>query len=422
MGISKEGGCGEGNGTGPRHIVALDGLRGLAVALVVGDHFFLWWKNGYHLEPGVVFNWLGWGWCGVNIFFVLSGFLITGILLESRGKPGYYRNFYGRRTLRIFPLYFGMVIALAVLAGLWEGSDALNVFRSKEWMFFTYTYNFWPLFGHGEELAPVRRWLPHFWSLCVEEHFYLLWPFVVAVMTRSSRLLMVCGAAYLTGVLCKFGFVELGWKDAAYLSTPARFDALILGAMAAICLRTLPQRVVARASGIVVLVAALACLTVLVLEVNPGSRQAINLLFTSYAVDWLAAGLVLLLATSRSGPFSVCLAAGDQGTILRVPVGEIFSHPLLVRLGVISYGVYIFHLPIQQFFIQCIWPRLGFLRSLPSSVDFVLYAVITTAVSLAVGELSWRFFETPILSLKDRWFGKPRAAEAVPLMSKELVG
>lgn len=420
------------NGNPPRlgHIAALDGLRGLAVALVVGVHVWRW--NNYVSHPGrliqLLQQWTGWGWCGVNIFFVLSGFLITSILLETRDRPAWLWNFYGRRALRIFPLYFGVVLGLAALSRFWHGSDALNQFRDREWWFFTYTSNVFPFFQGNSFPQPLGRWLGHFWTLCVEEHFYLVWPFVVGAVSRAGRLLAVCAVCYLASVVCKMAFVWHGWTEAAYFTTPARIDALLLGAAAAIAWKSgLSRQAVNRAALFIFAIAALVALAGMFGSQN-WSKLPGNLLWTSYGIDWLTAGLILLLVTSQANSLAICLTAtpsvGAGPNVLKIPLGgAILTNPWLMRLGVISYGVYILHMPIQQFFAQNIWPRLGMLRSLPSWADFGIYAVVTTAVTLLAAELSWRFFESPFLSLKDRWFArKEEAPQPSPAIAPVLSG
>ena len=150
-------------------IPALDGLRGIAILLVLIHHLTI-----YRPEGGLD-SWIAavplFGWCGVNLFFVLSGFLITGILLDTRDSPVFYRSFFARRVLRIFPLYYGVLFLGFVLAPLLlPMPDAYG--RHQLWLW-TYLANFAMPFGKGEPA------FSHFWSLCVEEQFYLVWPFLV---------------------------------------------------------------------------------------------------------------------------------------------------------------------------------------------------------------------------------------------------
>ncbi len=169
---------------GPIHVPVLDGLRGLAILLVLLHHFAnvyapsAWTRNAWHRVVGS-------GWCGVDLFFVLSGFLITGILHDARRGPGYFRNFYMRRVLRIFPLYYGVLAALflayPLLAGSHQRFAALAEHQPWLWL---YAQNF--------KVILSGDWVPcgmnHFWSLAVEEQFYLFWPFVVFACRRRTLL------------------------------------------------------------------------------------------------------------------------------------------------------------------------------------------------------------------------------------------
>jgi peptidoglycan/LPS O-acetylase OafA/YrhL len=184
------------NPGGFAHIPALDGIRGAAILLVLVYH--LLWSNPVTGSPILDFlqQIRGATYCGVNLFFALSGFLITGILLDTLDAPRYFQTFYARRSLRIFPLYFGSLLALLLLTRplhfAWSG-----------WQYFYLTYT--------ANLALWRTQIPlqlgffnisHFWSLQVEEQFYLLWPFVVYRVRQPSSLarLSLAGCALILGV------------------------------------------------------------------------------------------------------------------------------------------------------------------------------------------------------------------------------
>ncbi len=181
--------------TSQQHNPVLDGVRGIAVLAVLAFHVrgpipdlagIAWLRYPLHLLSPL--------WSGVDLFFVLSGFLITNILLRARRHPHYFRNFYARRTLRIFPLYY-FTLLLHYLAELW-GPEALSgpgASRLRLW-YWLYAQN-WLGGLYGESL----RAFEHYWSLAIEEQFYLLWPLVV-LATRSNRAgLRICGSCL---VLC----------------------------------------------------------------------------------------------------------------------------------------------------------------------------------------------------------------------------
>jgi peptidoglycan/LPS O-acetylase OafA/YrhL len=169
------------------HLPALDGVRGLAILLVLLYHFVAQTTATNRLEAAV--NWaLGYGFLGVDLFFVLSGFLITGILYDSRADPGYFRTFYMRRVLRIFPLYY------AVLAVVFFGVSLLPALRGSE-IAGLREHQAWAwLYGINVYLSIQGGWvlsyIEHFWSLAVEEHFYFIWPLVVWLLGARPRLLM----------------------------------------------------------------------------------------------------------------------------------------------------------------------------------------------------------------------------------------
>ena len=174
----------------PHHNPALDGVRGLAILCVLGHHLI--YVNQQATTPVYVWSraFIDSLWCGVDIFFALSGFLITGILVRTLSAPGYFRNFYGRRTLRIFPLYY-FVLFVLLLCTPW-----LHIaWGSQIWRLLTYTnHPFPPLhdsqwsFYFGGNISLVN-----FWSLHIEEQFYLFWPLLVFLFRLPRRLLFVAG-------------------------------------------------------------------------------------------------------------------------------------------------------------------------------------------------------------------------------------
>jgi len=166
----------------PSHIPALDGIRGLAVLLVFYCHTTL-------IDPGGALGKLfvsssRISWAGVDLFFVLSGFLITGILFDAKGKDFYFRNFYARRTVRIFPLYYAfLLVALVLLPIVTPASLAdvyLHEFPTQKVWYWLYLSNFYQAFHPTHHLVFVS------WSLAIEEQFYLCWPLVVFLCSRKA--------------------------------------------------------------------------------------------------------------------------------------------------------------------------------------------------------------------------------------------
>lgn len=216
------------------HVATLDGVRGLAVLAVILFHSIYNFQPANRVEA-VVDPLFEAGWAGVDLFFVLSGFLITGILIRSKGRPRYYRNFMIRRALRIMPLYY-VYVALTLwvfpAVGIVSAPDAA-VMRDRQAWVWTFLTNF--MLVHFGANAGVH--LSHLWSVAVEEQFYLAWPLVVALLsTRSLRrlciaIVVVAPALRLAASVAGVDAHSINWL------TPLRLDALALGGLAAIMVR-----------------------------------------------------------------------------------------------------------------------------------------------------------------------------------------
>ena len=229
-----------------RFYPALDGLRAIAVLMVFWQH--------YYAEKYPALNW---GWAGVDVFFVLSGFLITGILYDTQNTAHRVRNFYMRRTLRIFPLYYG-VLVVALLT-----TPIFHWFWNRAWvLWFLYLGNYarflllhTPLMTMGAPIGVIEHLraqpitpdsvtllLGHFWSLCVEEQFYLVWPMVVFTVRKRTTLRTICLCSLPIVLAARIACVFLVPKaylaqELLYRTTPFRLDALLLGGLAALMLR-----------------------------------------------------------------------------------------------------------------------------------------------------------------------------------------
>jgi peptidoglycan/LPS O-acetylase OafA/YrhL len=214
----------EGLRTLPQHLASLDGLRGLAILMVLLHNMEIldvpttWWAHAVELTFNV-------GWVGVQLFFVLSGFLITRILLQTQSEPGYYSSFFMRRVLRIFPLYYASLILFIFAVPMLTGTPTVGA-QQQVWLW-VYLVNWVEPFVPGQ--VPV----PHFWSLAVEEQFYLIWPFVVA-RCSPRRVLQICLAIAVVALFTRVGMRLAGAPiEAVYMFTVCRMDALAMGAAAA---------------------------------------------------------------------------------------------------------------------------------------------------------------------------------------------
>jgi peptidoglycan/LPS O-acetylase OafA/YrhL len=367
------------------HLPVLDGVRGLAVLMVLIFHFVGQMLPTNAVERAIV-GVTKYGLLGVDLFFVLSGFLITGILYEAHNKPHYLRNFYMRRLLRIFPLYYGVLALVFFVAPLippLRGPTLDYLVDRQAWAW---------LYGVNIYLATHAEWsfsyLNHFWSLSVEEHFYLFWPLVVLLLARWPRtLIAVCLAISLGAMLARMVGILMGlsWWTTAVL-TPFKLDGLALGAFLAVMtrqpggldwlLRALP-RVAAVVGGLVVVTFVW---TVLV------SRQGLEL-----AGSMRVALFQMLLACMLLG----VLMAPKQSIISRF-----FCSRAMVFLGTYSYGLYVYHHFIS-YYLTTQRTELELARWLGShGVAVALQATLGALASLALAYLSYELIEKRFLSLK----------------------
>ena len=371
-----------------RHIPALDGIRALAILLVIPHNVDLLRPPVPAIDyPAVIF--LHAGWIGVQLFFVLSGFLITGNLLDTRGSGNYFSAFFGRRALRIMPLYFAMLcIAFVIAPAVTTLPEGLRATASHQVWLWTFTSNWAAPFG-----AEVHGF-GHFWSLAVEEQFYLLWPFIV-FLCRPAALLRVCaGVAALALATRCWLIYEHFPQEALYMFTICRMDALAMGAAAAALLRIPSTLALLQRS--VKTVAWLAA--GMLLATTVGTRG-----LAMYEVSTQSIGYTLL---SAAFALILLLAALPTTGGLRAVMSLLASAPLRL-IGRYSYGMYVFHLPLHTFF------GIALLRSLVGVVtptEALVYIVVVTAVSFGIAALSYELFEKRFLRLKLRLMPQPAPA------------
>lgn len=362
-------------------IPELDGIRGVAIALVLAFHF------GFAASGevgGLVSALTGFGWAGVDLFFVLSGFLITGILLDSRGAPNYFTSFYARRALRIFPIYYIFLLVwlgVAPLVSLQAAQD-----REHGLWYWLYIQNWSP--GAAHEV----NWLSHTWSLAIEEQFYLLWPIVVF---RAGPRALGMGALLLSAgaLLFRLWLVtgsSLPW-EMAYRLTPSRLDALALGAFVASAMRVPPWR--SRLRQVVIRGGFIMGGVAVSLAAFNGGWHISHPLTATIGHSVLACGFALAI-------FGLADTTGGGGWLHRA-----LRAPLLRFLGRYSYAIYLFHWPVAATLIDP--PRgvsslTGYAR--PSTlVGWVLVAALGTLISAALALISWHVAEKHFLALKERW-------------------
>ena len=364
------------------HMPVLDALRGLAILLVIAHRAFVS-PNPHGLIARVVGAALDAGWVGVQLFFVLSGFLITGILLDSRDSPGYYRSFFARRVLRIFPLYYAVLVGAFVVVPLVTG-QTLTGSENQLWLW-VYLSNWMEPLGFGVAA------FPHFWSLAVEEQFYAVWPLVVRATSRRG-LGVVCLVLVAVAIASRVTIRLLQLPtEMAYSFTICRVDALAMGAGAALALRTPSQAawLLARQR---VLVAVTVAMFVAGAVATSGYPR----------LGWVnqAIGYTLL---------AWCATVGLIVAVLRQARGAAVAPAALRSIGKYSYAMYVLHVPIHH---QLGVPLLRrFAGADPSTAVSVVYFVALTAASYVGALLSYHLYERHFLALK-RFFPVARAATA----------
>jgi peptidoglycan/LPS O-acetylase OafA/YrhL len=368
----------------PGTIAALDGLRAIAVVLVMLLHF------GY----------LNGGWIGVQVFFVLSGFLITGVLLDDRAAPlgPYLRRFYWRRTLRIFPLYYGYLAVLGLSYALWGRPAEL---ADNAASLVTYTYNFTRLSPDWE----ASPFFTHFWSLAVEEQFYLFWPFVVHALSRRalvrlSAALLVIGPLFRWGMAAALAFgsrsaYDVG--DAVYWLPLSHADAFAAGALVAVL--GVANHVARPALVALIALAAVALGGFANLQALRAAEADLPLGTMGFPLASIENGVHVWGYTLLNLSSAALIAAAVAAHRLGGPVAALGWRPL-AGLGKISYGVYVLHWPLLVLFNASV-------RYRPMTFRGALMCAAWMALVAGVAWLSWRFYESPFLALKDRY--NPRA-------------
>jgi peptidoglycan/LPS O-acetylase OafA/YrhL len=379
---------------GGSHIPALDGVRGLAILMVMFFHL-------YHVPHGAARVWVmgtkvsSFGQSGVDLFFVLSGFLITGILLDAKPTAHYFRNFYARRTLRIFPLYYLVLVAAAVATVLIPNSPVHLPHGWAQLSLWLYVCN-----------IPMALWgldapgLTHFWSLAVEEQFYLVWPAVVRFCSvRTIRVITI--VAFFVALALRWWFAHPGTEagaHAAFYFTLCRVDALAVGALLATFFRSelAMSRVRAWRTSVLIAAVVLAGASWVVL---PKGDTGLGVIF-KHSILALLFGAVL------------CVAADVHAdTVLR----RVFEQRWLRLLGKYSYGLYVYH-GVFGYLFGTLMPIGTLAEKLNgAAAAIVVHLVVGMIVSFLVAYLSWHLYEAQWLKLKKYFeYREPRVANPTP--------
>ena len=341
----------------PNYIPELQGLRGLAVLAVIV----------YHCHPRLEGTWIHyaslWGWAGVNLFFVLSGFLITSILLEAREKPRYFRNFYARRALRIWPVYVLVLAAVYLQAPWFVGGPVLAAVKAAPWLaYIFFVQNLFHL-ALPPAIGPT-------WSLAIEEQYYFLWAPLVRLLRRPRRLAAVLSAALVGSPLMRM--THLAWITPTHTLT--HLDGIAWGSLLALGLYTLP------------------------LSRRVWLWMGLSALPLGILAAATVAGGTAFLDSALAVGFAGALLAAIASTGARNPLSAVLRRGPLAFYGRISYGLYMTHIMVFIFFgwFDLAMDRYGTAGNL-AVVAFRLGASTVLATAL------WYGFESQILKLK-RYF------------------
>lgn len=336
----------------------IDGLRFIAISAVLVHHM-----------AGIFSTYVDWGYFGVDLFFVISGFLITLILLKSSGNfRASYGRFLARRTLRIFPLYYAVILLLFIV-----GNSAVldNITH-----LLTYTFNYrYPFVTQSNPLG-------HFWSLSVEEQYYLFWPIIVLALRNYINILL--GVVL---IIISFGYLQIHFNIIPsisiynYTGLPARIGSLGLGSLGAM----------------------------LFLKQNKYLFLILENRYIELIMYGVCIGALIFLKPFFMGLaslFFVLKAAKDAFQFKLI--NKFLEHNIVLYIGRISYGLYVYHVIVifymTPYVFDPLWKEINFedfgRLSVMQYHSWLLKLPLYTALTILISELSYRYFESPILKLK----------------------
>jgi len=379
-----------------RRIPELDGLRGLAIAMVLYVHY-IWF--GIVAQPPALLAYFNTMtrpfWSAVDLFFLLSGFLIGGNLLDSRDSPKYFSTFYIRRFCRVLPIYF-LFLALVGIAyrfvylPVGVPLDWLFAGRLPWYAYFSFAQNLWM----SKWNTPGAVILTITWAFAVEVQFYMVVPALIRFVRRSA-LPYIFIAGFVLAPVARL-FIVFRFRAnlyATYALLPCRMDSLFLGLLCAYCLRERGAwnwLVKHRSDLWILFFVLLAGIPALNTKGLP-----LTLLWITVGYGWMSVfyATAMILALTNSGSF----------------LSRALRWPWLTGLGTISYGVYLFHYGIYGL---CMWLLRGHASLLENWKDFGV-TLLAAVITVALGKLSWRYFEKPIVRWSRNWpHSKPSEAPA----------
>jgi peptidoglycan/LPS O-acetylase OafA/YrhL len=364
-----------------RRVPALDGLRGLAILSVLAWHYVVSIAPWDAAWAPVARGALAYAWTGVDLFFVLSGFLVGGIVLDQRAAPNLLRVFYARRALRILPLYWLLLAAFGLSGALLAGGLSEG---AREWLhgnphslltYLVFGQNLVTGFLSPQVAEP--GWVNVTWSLAVEEHFYLVVPLALrALPVRAVP--WALGAAVAAGPALRWVTLERLGAEAVYVLTHCRVDAIVLGVLCAWVVRQPRLRAALDRRALYGAAAVLAGLLAAAQLVDVGRAFPV----AAYSVAALLYACVLLLAVVEE----------------RGPVAAVLRARPLQRVGLLAYGLYLLHQPVNGLLHALALDAAPTLAT-PAAAALTACAL---ALTFALAELSWRAVERPLVARGQR--------------------
>lgn len=387
----------------------LNGLRAIAIILVFLNHTIGYVPGGY-FPITFLRAYLGLGWVGVDLFFVLSGFLITGILLDTKEAKNYFRVFYARRVLRIFPLYYVVLTAVILIGIKLHNEDVSSVLPLPQdrWLYYCYLTNWLGLWkAHwGPDYA---NYLAHFWSLAVEEQFYLVWPLLVWLLPKRAVVWTAAALGVFAAIFRLVWLLHSGPQVAIAIATVTRMDSLFVGAICAVFFR---ERAVIEKVKPWLPKMAFVCLGLFLLAfsiLNYFPDQVFPLIFHNPDDRTIQDATMLM---SEAFGYSL-LALGFGAVVLMAAMPETLPRLLqrflrtrwIAETGLYSYGIYVYHVPLlgaaSFTFLPLIIQGHHFLK-----LKAVFAISVLAIITFLLASLSYNLFEKPVLDLK-KYF-KPR--------------
>jgi peptidoglycan/LPS O-acetylase OafA/YrhL len=371
-----------------RYINSLDGIRGFGIFFVICYHFII---LSYTPEKHTI---LGFSWIWIQMFFVQSGYLITDILINTKHKPFkiYAGQFYWRRMLRIFPVYFMYIIAFAALYLVFHKPED---FGDRAPYLFSFTYNYTRLFSHIDFFSPDGIWFMHFWSLAVEEQFYLVWPFLIYFLDEKRIKILIVFMIFavpvfrfwFTDYILASGYAPKLAGEITYAFTLSQFDAFMIGA--AIPIFRLRERI--QQPGKWALIALLVVL-------GAGLTNYLLLRNSGHNIHWASLGISVADVNNFQHVWSYSLINILFALVILYLIRDdykgIFENNWLVSIGKIVYGMYIYHFAIL-YVMSKVDQKLIHSFPVTFGIAFVMIYVLSY--------ISYNYFEKKFLALKDYW-------------------